>query len=102
MLKLYQSFCLAPETLSKMFSLSHRPRNSSIEERAECQELLAWSEEDEEAFEAALEEIKTRTTALKAEKKKLLMRTRKYRLYPTRQQKKTLRQFFGTCRWTYN
>jgi transposase len=30
------------------------------------------------------------------------MRTRKYRLYPTRQQKKTLQQFFGTCRWTYN
>jgi hypothetical protein len=77
-------------------------RNALNKERAECQELLAWSEEDEEAFEAALEEIKTRTTALKAEKKKLLMRTRKYRLYPTRQQKKTLRQFFGTCRWTYN
>jgi hypothetical protein len=30
------------------------------------------------------------------------MRTRKYRLYLTSQQKKTLRQFFGTCRWTYN
>jgi hypothetical protein len=77
-------------------------RNALKKERAECQELLAWSEENEEAFETALEEIKTRTTALKAEKKKLLMRTRKYRLYPTNQQKKTLRQFFGTCRWTYN
>jgi hypothetical protein len=77
-------------------------RNALKKERAECQELLAWSEEDEEAFEAALEEIKTRTTALKAEKKKLLMRTRKNRLYPINQQKKTLRQFFGTCRWTYN
>jgi putative transposase len=30
------------------------------------------------------------------------MRTRKYRLHPTNQQKKTLRQFFDTCRWTYN
>jgi hypothetical protein len=77
-------------------------RNALKKERAECQELLAWSEEDEEAFEAALEEIKTRTAALRTEKKKLLMRTRKYRLYPTNQQKKTLRQFFGTCRWTYN
>jgi transposase len=77
-------------------------RNALKKERAECQELLAWSEEYKEAFEAALGEIKTRTTALKAEKKKLLMRTRKHHLYPTRQQKKTLRQFFGTCRWTYN
>jgi hypothetical protein len=77
-------------------------RNALKKERAECQELQAWSEENEEAFEAALEEIKTRTTALKAEKKKLLMRTRKNRLDPACQQKKTLRQFFGTYRWTYN
>jgi hypothetical protein len=41
-------------------------RNALKKERAECQELLAWSEEDEEAFEAALEEIKTRTTAARS------------------------------------
>jgi hypothetical protein len=35
-------------------------QNALEKERAECQERLAWSKEDEEAFEAVLEELWTR------------------------------------------
>jgi hypothetical protein len=74
-----EAFEMQAERTREALKLTVR-RNALKKERAECQELLAWSEEDEEAFEAALEEIKTRTTALKAEKKKLLKRTLKYRV----------------------
>ncbi|RLN91820.1 hypothetical protein BBJ28_00005515 [Nothophytophthora sp. Chile5] len=71
-------------------------------ERAERQEHSAWSTDAEKDYEREMEEIKLRNKALLDVKKLLLQRTRKYRLFPTRSRQKTLRQFMGTCRWTYN
>ncbi|RLN51075.1 hypothetical protein BBJ28_00000750 [Nothophytophthora sp. Chile5] len=72
------------------------------QERAERQDHSAWSTDDEQGYEREMEEIKVRNKTLLAEKKLLFLRTRKYCLFPTRSQQKTLRQFMGTCRWTYN
>ncbi|KUG00256.1 hypothetical protein AM587_10005883 [Phytophthora nicotianae] len=39
---------------------------------------------------------------MSAKDKLMIRRIRKYRLFPTAEQRKKLHQFMGTCRWTYN
>ena len=47
------------------------------------------------------ESVKKRKTSTKTEKKTLI-KTRRIRIYPTREQKQTLNKWFGAARWTYN
>ncbi|KAG7397283.1 hypothetical protein PHYBOEH_000928, partial [Phytophthora boehmeriae] len=77
-------------------------KNALSKERKEHQQKKTWSENDEQEYERALQEIKQENKSLLAEKKLMIRRTRKYRLFPTRSQRKTLKQYMGTCRWTYN
>ncbi|KAK1935065.1 putative transposase [Phytophthora citrophthora] len=49
-----------------------------------------------------IESAKHELALLEKEKKRMIRRMRKYRLFPTSEQRKFLRQFMGTCRWTYN
>ncbi|ETP22898.1 hypothetical protein F441_03895 [Phytophthora nicotianae CJ01A1] len=77
-------------------------KNELTKERKERQQKKAWSKNDEQEYERALQEMKQENKSLLAEKKLMIRQTRKYRLFPTRSQKKTLKQYMGTCRWTYN
>ncbi|RLN02906.1 hypothetical protein BBJ28_00008197 [Nothophytophthora sp. Chile5] len=70
-------------------------------ERTEHREQGVWSSDNEQDYKQEMKEFEQRNSAL-LKKKLLLRRTRKYRLFPTRSQQKTLRKFMGTCRWTYN
>lgn len=61
-----------------------------------------WRPSEEQALDQEINDVKKEVAYLEAEKKLLLQRTRKYRLFPTKEQEKTLKRFMGTCRWTYN
>lgn len=95
------AFVMKSERAQETTELTIRKRNLT-KDRKERQERNAWSTDDEEEYERAVQAIKEESKPLLAEKKMMLQRTRKYRLFPTRSQQKTLRQFMGTCRWTYN
>ncbi|KAL3673603.1 hypothetical protein V7S43_001304 [Phytophthora oleae] len=60
--------------------------------------LKVNSEEHASDIEAAKHVLKQ----FDKEEKLMVRRMRKYRLFPTSEQRKRLRQFMGTCRWTYN
>uniref|UniRef100_K3W9P8 Transposase putative helix-turn-helix domain-containing protein n=1 Tax=Globisporangium ultimum (strain ATCC 200006 / CBS 805.95 / DAOM BR144) TaxID=431595 RepID=K3W9P8_GLOUD len=61
-----------------------------------------WKANEERAFDQTIQVIKKENAQLLAGEKLMLRRTRKSRLFPTKAQKKSLKQFMGTCRWTYN
>ncbi|RLN52690.1 hypothetical protein BBJ28_00006898 [Nothophytophthora sp. Chile5] len=96
-----EAFAMKSERAQEVTELTTLQR-SLTNERAERQEHSVWSTDDEQDYEREMQEARQRNKTLLAEKKLLLQRARKYRLLPTRSQQKTLRQFMGTCRWTYN
>ncbi|KAG7385669.1 hypothetical protein PHYBOEH_008964, partial [Phytophthora boehmeriae] len=57
---------------------------------------------DSEEHASDIDTAKHVLKQLDAENKLMVRRSRKYRLFSTAEQRKRLRRFMGTCRWTYN
>jgi hypothetical protein len=62
--------------------------NTLNKERKDHEQKKTWSADDEQEYDQAIQEIKQENKSLLAEKKLMMRRTRKVRLFPAKAQRK--------------
>lgn len=71
-------------------------------EQEDYQEKKTWAKSNEEAHEHAVQEVSKKKVSVVLEEKLMVRWTRKYYMFPTKAQLKSVKQFMEICRWTYN